>query len=738
MKADNVSIAKVFSSGGDIHYVLPHFQREYTWEKEQWATLLADAFGVYQEASLHRESSAFDLTIEHFLGSIVVVHDGMVSGTVSALKLVDGQQRLVSISLILRALAQAIRDGQHAALAKKIDKFLFNADEQGDLRFKILPTTKYGDRAAYCALISGDAVSRSESRIPLAFTYFSKEIQSHLQEGLDPERFLQVLVTAFQVVFINLDPRDSPYRIFESLNAKGKPLTQGDLIRNYVAMRLPAARQEEAFVKSWRPIEELLKETRKVGRLPELTAFIRHYLAVHSSVLCEEGHVYARFRDRAEKQFGEPNSFTAELSQLAVFASHYDKLLRPAFSNVGLRDAIRRLNDLDFTTVHLFLLQVSDWHHRVLISDEQFIGIVGVLENYLVRRHLVGEPAAYLNGVFPRLASQIDVKDPVASLAKTLAAERYPSDAAVLRALKVRSMYDSASTKRRTVLILNTINRYLSAGRGGYTVLDGDATIEHVMPQTVDDVWKQELGPLWEQVSRDLLHTLGNLTLVTAEWNSTLSNSAFATKKPLLSGHALSLNHDYFGGVDGWDRNEIIRRADWLGRKILNVWPSLDPTLEPQPSEELASLEEVAEFDFEAVERVAVRVGASLRRLSKARYASPDGMHGLVGMCSRPYDSGTRADRGYWFGFRTSQLDFLREFSHRWVAFECSRPETVLLFTLEEFEPHLEHLSQTPGTHWHIVLEFEGDSVYMRKPLAGERIDVTSKLLPAGLQPTAS
>ena len=130
----------------------------------------------------------------------------------------------------------------------------------------------------------------SPRKVLRAYKFFRKELDADLKNGLNAARFLQVILNVFQVVFINLDQKESPYRIFESLNAKGKPLTQGDLIRNYVAMRLPSLTQEKAFTSSWEPLEDLPKESRLVGKIPELTAFVRHYLAMHSGVLCSEGH----------------------------------------------------------------------------------------------------------------------------------------------------------------------------------------------------------------------------------------------------------------------------------------------------------------------------------------------------------------------------------------------------------------------------------------------------------------
>jgi len=161
MKADSVKISKVFSSGGDVHYFLPHFQREFAWEKENWKTLLEDIFSLYEEYNAENEP-------EHFLGALVVINDGTRNATVPAFKLVDGQQRLTTISLVFCVLARAIKES-HPLLYKKIRKLLVNEDESGLLRYKLLPTPKYGDRVTFFALVDEKPIPQSESKIYPAY-----------------------------------------------------------------------------------------------------------------------------------------------------------------------------------------------------------------------------------------------------------------------------------------------------------------------------------------------------------------------------------------------------------------------------------------------------------------------------------------------------------------------------------------------------------------------------------------
>lgn len=585
MKADSLKISKVFSGGGGIHYVLPHFQRQYSWEKANWQTLLDDALAIYEEYKPEKEP-------EHFLGSLVVINDGTRGGIIPAFTLVDGQQRLTTISLLLCAFRDLIAE-HDPKTANKIQKFLVNDD--ADVQFKVLPTNKYGDRQAYISLIQQKMPEGLESRIPMAYDYLFKELSKLLTSGdIESEKFFIVLSNCFQVVFIELNKDESPYKIFESLNAKGKPLSQADLVRNYVAMKLPTAKQEKIFTEHWEKIETLLQESRTVGksRIGELTAFIRHYLATQSRTLCSEAHAYARFRDRCE-EFQSDAEFIDEIALLRRFAEYYNKLLRPENEkDAGIREALLRLNVLEPQTAYPFLLMVYDAYQQKQLSLEQFKQTLSILENYFVRRYICREQTQYINKMFPSLwrdvIGEIEAEELQSeggfeqALKKVLASKNYPADRKVQQAIQTTKIYDDRN-HGKIYLVLETINRYLSKGAGGYTVLDDRATIEHVMPQTLKDDWKIELGENFERVYQDYLDTLGNLTLVTQEWNSTLSNSAFSIKKQKLAEHELRLNKDYFSQpIDQWNEQAILNRADFLAQKFLEIWFEL---AEPTPVE---------------------------------------------------------------------------------------------------------------------------------------------------------
>ncbi len=446
--------------------------------------------------------------------------------------------------------------------------------------FKVLPTTKYGDRAAYQAIVRGDAPASSESRLPEAYRYFTRELKQRIQTGaVQSERLFRALAGAFQVVFINLNQNESPYKIFESLNAKGKPLTQADLVRNYIAMTLPIVRQEDAFCNHWSPIEQMLQEKRAVGRsgIGELTAFLRHYLAYRMGSLCNEKHVYARFRDRMNREFADPNKFVAEVSTLHRFAVFYERLLRPQLEpDAATRLAMQHLEVLDLSTAFPFLLAMADARAAGTITTVEVAGAFKMLENYLMRRSLAEEPTNYLNKMFPTLWEHINTANFLPSLQSALLECKYPSDYRVRQKLLTRPLYrGNQATRSQVVFLLEQINRHLSAGTGGHTVLNESATIEHILPQSPSKAWQTALGAEYTRLG-EFVHTLGNLTLLTQVWNSEFSNAPFADKKARLAAHALRLNSDYFSqDITSWNESSIQARSNNLIDSILQIWPSM-------------------------------------------------------------------------------------------------------------------------------------------------------------------
>ncbi|MCY3934923.1 MAG: DUF262 domain-containing HNH endonuclease family protein [Chloroflexi bacterium] len=564
MKADAQDIRSIFSNAGDVQYRLPRFQRAYAWEKEQWNTLWKDLLRIHAY-SLHNS--------EHFMGAMVVVDDGERHGAMSVLSLVDGQQRLLTISILLLVMRNQCNNEK---LREDISMFLVNPRRDGNLHFKVLPTDLYDDQATWKSLISDQPVCSEKSLITNSYDFYVKKVQSFAKRGdADIESLFTTVLEKMMFVYINLGRDERPHQIFESLNAKNVQLTLPDLVRNFVAMQLPETGVRDVFGHYWLPIEELLDERRVIARnRGELTYFLRHYLAM-SGELPSFDRIYSLFCDRIDQSKEQNiNGFQSEMETLLHYAKHYNCILRPDNEeDPYIRDQLHRLNTLKQTTHYPYLLALYLSYSTGVVDSDRFLNILKLLENYLVRYFLAAEPTNRLNKLFPSLCSEIAHSGDIQSIQSYLLARYYPSDKRILELLRHRNIFSSRN-RSQLVFILNEINRHLSTGSDGETVLMGEPTIEHIMPQKLSKAWQKSLGDDFQQVHNEHLNQLGNLTLVTQGWNTQMSNSVFSEKRRKLSRHALLINSQYFNGTEHWNSESIHARTEWLVDCICKIWPS--------------------------------------------------------------------------------------------------------------------------------------------------------------------
>jgi hypothetical protein len=317
----------------------------------------------------------------------------------------------------------------------------------------------------------------------------------------------------------------------------------------------------------------------------------------------------------------------------------------------------------------------------------------------------------------------MDKADPVGSLKRVLSNRGYPGDARLRQLLATRPLYDKSTfTRDRTTLVLDAVNRHLSAGTGGYTVLSGASTIEHILPQSMGPEWLDELGPNAEDLHREYVHTLGNLTLVTQDWNSSLSNAPFAIKRKRLAGHALRLNSDYFSEeIAAWDEAAIRARGAFLVEQILAIWPALAPgAVQAAPA---AS----ASFHGECVERIEQHLRLSFIRRGPVTFSTGDGKCRLMVAVSKRYERS--ATPGYWFAFHPSQQAFLEEGERGYAAFGCGSAETVFLFALDDFLPFVARMGTTATEdrhYWHVKIYESGSRFVLGQPGMGNNVDITT------------
>lgn len=527
---------------GTKQYVIPLFQRTYSWTTKEWDVLWKDLV----------ELSESDNPRTHFIGSIVSMPTVSVPEGVAKYLLIDGQQRLTTIFIILALLRNKAKENGNKIFADEINNtLLVNPYKTGEDYSKLMPTQV--DRPAYNAIINEEGL-QDNSQLTSAYVYFSKKLR---QYQYPHEQLKKIITSYFSVVSIVLNADDNPHLVFESLNAKGRPLTQADLIRNYFFMRIQVSMQEEAYDSYWQPMQYMLADN--------LTDYIRHYLMRDGNVI-KQADVYNALKDSVTIA-----NATTYLKELYKYSHYYQRLLRPEHEpNATIHKYISRLNRIEVTTAYPFLLNIYGEYDDNKITQSEFVEILKVLENYLIRRSICGIPTNQLNKIFPVVYPQLQEYYQghyVDGLKYILQSKGYPKDNEFYLRFKEAKLYGGGDRLNRTKLILESIEEH---NKHREEVPFNNLTVEHVMPQTLSEWWQNHLGNDWEETHELYVHTIGNLTLTA--YNSELSNDNFDNKKRIYSDSHLELNK-YFSNVASWTRVDIEQRSDAIVNLALSIWP---------------------------------------------------------------------------------------------------------------------------------------------------------------------
>ena len=541
MKASETTFQHVIE--GTKQYVVPLFQRPYCWDKSQWETLWNDLIELKEAGG----------TRCHFIGSIVTLQTQSVPEGVPKFLLIDGQQRLTTTFILLIVLRDTARGEGRLELADEIEQtMLVNRFKKGDDHVKLLPTQS--DRPAFVQLVQQPGTIPS-GRIGAAYSYLDRKLRA---EGIDVEVLKAVVVERLAVVSITLGAEDNPYLVFESLNAKGERLTQADLIRNFFFLKIHGDLQEEIHGQYWLPMQESLGS--------QLTEFIRHYLIGQDGTFLRSDSVYFRLKERLG--FGDAIEL---LKTLHLASNHYGRLLQPQTEpRRTIAVALAALARLDVTTAYPFLLRCYEDLEAQVISEQEFRSVLELIENYVVRRSVCSVPTNQYNKIFPGLYNQIRREahpSLSAGVRSILAGRGYPKDVEFRKCLIESGLYGSGDRQTKLRFILERIEQHLA---GKEPAKLETVSIEHVMPQTLTESWRDALGEDWEATHALLLHTLGNLTLT--GYNSEMSNDDYKKKRERLVGGSLHLNKN-FVGFESWNAEEILARAELLVVPALSIWP---------------------------------------------------------------------------------------------------------------------------------------------------------------------
>jgi uncharacterized protein with ParB-like and HNH nuclease domain len=598
MKAYARSIFHLFD--GKRRYIVPLFQRQYVWNREkQWEPLWEDISRVAERRWENQTGPP------HFLGAMVLDQIRTYGNQVPAHLIIDGQQRLTTFQIIMAALRQVAGSVDASDFADEVQRYLENTgimENRDEERFKMWPSRV--DQEAFKLIVDSTSPKEMESYyeknssiLIRGYQFFHGAVNDYVMSGdakRRVENLYQVLRQDLEVVSIELDGDDDPQVIFETLNARGEALLPSDLLRNFLFWR--ASRRNEnkdvLYERYWLPFDQKFwKQEERLGRLkrPRIDIFMQHFLE------CQEGQEIniGRLFHEYKKWINETNPFDtveAELKSLTSYAAVFRKLIEanPEALPYGL--FFWRLKQIDVGTIYPLLLYILNHPDQ---GEQNVAGMLSDLESYLFRRLICGLTPKNYNRIFLQLIRNL-IKDGFTqeSLRKSLLSMRgeagvWPDDISFGEAWTSRNVYLEIKPAHRIVVVLRAIEDALRQEKNERMLIQSPLTIEHIMPQSWEKTWplsdgtyvKDRFSRIVEGIrnseadERDsLLHTFGNLTLLTHPLNSAVSNARWEEKRPeICKQSALSLNRN-FQDYPNWDVGEIRNRSRWFFDIAKGVW----------------------------------------------------------------------------------------------------------------------------------------------------------------------
>ena len=557
MKAKEAKLLNFLQTAPQL--VIPIYQRIYSWSLKECEQLWDDIL----RCGLDENNQG------HFIGSVVYIENGLYSVTSqSPLLIIDGQQRVTTVSLLIAALAEAVGEQEFIegfSQAQLRGFYLTNPLLSGEKRYKLILSQT--DNETLRAIIDGKSQPENYSlRVTENFEYFKDKLKN--------EKLLETVCKGLSkliVVDISLQrDHDNPQLIFESMNSTGKKLSQADLIRNYILMGLENERQTTLYNDHWRKMELLFGQE---AYSEQFDAFMRHYLTVKTGDIPKIDDIYEAFKQYFRRNSQSVESAVADIHKYAIY---YCAIALGIEKNKQLKDIFHNIRELRMDIAYPLMLELYDDYQLDILKLSDFAEALRLMESYVFRRAVCAIPTNSMNKTFAGLSKSFDKNQYLESLkaAFTLlpSYRRFPTDEEFKRDIQTRDLYNFRS---RSYWL-----RRLENHKHKEPIPVDEYTIEHIMPQCdnqtekVPVAWRAELGDEWQRVWETWRHSLGNLTLT--GYNSEYSNRSFADKRDMEGGFKYShlrLN-DGLSALDKWSEEAIIARANKMAEQASSVWPS--------------------------------------------------------------------------------------------------------------------------------------------------------------------
>ncbi len=557
MKADAIKLLDFIGKSQEKQFVIPIYQRVYSWGKEHCKQLWDDII----------KTGGNDQIEGHFIGSIVFEHDGIYATNYNELLIIDGQQRLTTITLLFIALRDHLNDEDELlekfSRQKIQNRYLINSDEKGDKKFKLILSEP--DRDTLLSLIDKDRRKPSEPSLKIMENF--KLFEEWIRKNTDKLETIFKGLDKLMVVEISLERgKDNPQLIFESMNSTGKDLTQTDLIRNYILMGLDPEKQKIFYKKYWRAMEEDFKQNETL-----FNQFVRHYLTIKTREIPNINKVYEAFKRYQQERGIEIEDL---LKDLQKYCGYFCQIAFKKEAKKDLKKALSFLVDLEMDVIYPLLLELYSDYKDGVLSKQDFIPIIYLTESYICRRAVCGLGTNSLNKVFLSFTKHIQKDEYFKSLKAHFGylteKQRFPNNDEFKKLFITIDFYHF----QKREYFLERLENFNTKE----PVNTQKCTIEHIMPQTLTKEWERDLGENFQAIHDKYLHTIGNLTLT--GYNEKYSNNSFQEKRDMEKGFKqspLRLNQG-LRDLESFGEKEIEKRANDLADWALKIWtyPKLD------------------------------------------------------------------------------------------------------------------------------------------------------------------
>ena len=552
MKASEKKIKDLFSEAKTF-FAIPVYQRDYNWQEKHCKQLFEDILNVGKD---------IDIT-SHFIGSIVYIHEGVYGIGEKEFYVIDGQQRMITITLLHIALYHRLKESKEEYADEIYELYLVNKFSKRDIKLKLLPPEENLNILNKILEENWEELEEYQDRNIVKNYKFFKEIISNYSN----EEIEYLLAGLDKIIYVDIaleKDKDDPQKIFESLNSTGLDLSQGDLIRNYILMDLEREKQNLVYKNLWLPIENNCKISLGNEIKNYVSDFIRDYLTLKNGKIPSKPKVFEKFKEFYDKNNDE------QLEDIKNFSEEYSHIIKPnTEKDKDIRKELENLKVLDQTVINTFLIGIlRDYRENKIVKNE-ILEILKLLQSYIWRRFITEKPSNALNKIFQGMYLRIS-KDQkyYKSLEESLLNQDFPTDDELKEALKTKNVYKDKEKLRYVFKELENYNHN--------ELIDFEnekITIEHIFPQKPNKSWKEKYSDYELEEMKTFKDTISNLTLTGS--NANLGNKSFLEKRnDDIHGYKnskLYLNK-YLGKLNEWNLSAMEGRFEELFKNIVKIW----------------------------------------------------------------------------------------------------------------------------------------------------------------------